>query len=102
LKVNSVVAEIFSGISFSPLNLKGNKGISMITGLHPWCPLPPYPNPPPRRGGAVKNLKYAPLPFPLPLGERVNILKYERNSLPLDGGGEGGGDVLNVFFAMFR
>jgi hypothetical protein len=22
----------------------------MVTGLHPWCPLPPHPNPPPRRG----------------------------------------------------
>jgi len=24
--------------------------LSMVTGLHPWCPLPPHPNPPPRRG----------------------------------------------------
>ena len=22
----------------------------MVTGLHPRCPLPPHPNPPPRRG----------------------------------------------------
>ena len=63
--VCSVVTKIFSEISFLPLHVKGNNGFSMVTGLHPWCPLPPHPNPPPRRG-------------------------------------EGGGDVFNVFFAMFR
>jgi hypothetical protein len=42
-------------------------------------------------GEAVKNLEYAPSPNPLPPGERANILKYERNSLPLDGGGRGWG-----------
>jgi len=41
-------------------------------------------------GEGVKNLEYTPSPYPLPPGERLNILKKERNSLPLDGGGRGG------------
>jgi hypothetical protein len=34
----------------------------------------------------VKNLEYFPSPYPLPRGERVNILILKRNSLPLEGG----------------
>jgi hypothetical protein len=81
----SVVAKIFSDISLSPLHLKDNNGFFDSHMTSPQVSFAP-PNPPPQRGGAVKNLKYAPSPFPLPPGERVNILKYERNSLPLDGG----------------
>ena len=45
----------------------------------------------------VKKSEYRPSPYPLPPGERVNIMKQERNSLPLEGGGEGGG-VLGDYF----
>jgi hypothetical protein len=43
----------------------------------------------PLEGEGVKDLEYSPPPYPPPRGERVNILKLKRNSLPLDGGGRG-------------
>jgi len=30
----------------------------MVTGLHPWCPLPPHSNPPPRRGEGRVGVMY--------------------------------------------
>jgi hypothetical protein len=38
-------------------------------------------------------------PYPLPLGERGTIMKSNRNSLPLEGGGKGGGDLGDYFKA---
>ena len=55
------------------------------------------PNPPPSEGEGVKKLEYSPSPYPLPRGERVNILKLKRNILPLDGGGMGGGEIGDFF-----
>ena len=40
------------------------------------------PIPSPLMGEAVKNSKYAPSPYPLPRGERVNILKYKKKFPP--------------------
>jgi hypothetical protein len=37
-------------------------------------------------GEGVKKLEFAPSPYPLPAGERVNLLKLIINFLPLDGG----------------
>ena len=34
------------------------------------------------RGEAVKKLEYSPSPYPLPRGERVNILKYKKKFPP--------------------
>jgi hypothetical protein len=39
----------------------------------------------------VNKLEFAPSPYPLPAGERVNPLKLIINFLPLDGGGAGWG-----------
>jgi len=36
---------------------------------------PPHPNPPSPREEGVKNLEFTPSPYPLPVGERVNLLK---------------------------
>jgi hypothetical protein len=33
-------------------------------------------------GEGVKKLKYSPSPYPLPPGERVNILKYKKKFPP--------------------
>jgi len=33
-----------------PCGHRGKMIFAMITGPHPRCPLPPHPNPPPRRG----------------------------------------------------
>jgi hypothetical protein len=44
-----------------------------------------------------KKMEYFPSPCPLPQEERVNILKWKRNFLPLDGEGEGGGDWGGFF-----
>jgi len=49
----------------------------------------PHPRPP--RGEGVKKLEYSPSPYPLPVGERVNLLNLIINFLPLDGGGAGWG-----------
>jgi hypothetical protein len=38
-------------------------------------------------------------PYPLPLGERGTIMKSNRNFLPLEGGGKGGGDLGDFFTA---
>jgi len=52
----------------------------------------PSPSPSlPSKGEAVKKLEFAPSPYPLPAGERVNFLKLIINFLPLDGGGAGWG-----------
>jgi len=47
----------------------------------------------------VKNWEYCPSPYPLPPEERGNKLKKERNSLPLEREGEGGGDLGDFFTA---
>ena len=47
--------------------------------------------PSPSTGEGVKNLEFTPSPCPLPVGERVNLLKLIINFLPLDGGGAGWG-----------
>jgi len=57
-------------------------------------PLPPFYE---REG--VKKSEYRPSPYPLPPGERVKIMKQEKNPLPLEGGGEGGGDLGDYFTA---
>ena len=65
------------------------------------------------RGQGGKKLKYSPSPFPLPRGERVNILKYKKKFPPprrgrarvgvemrffyTFGEGEGGGDFRQFF-----
>jgi hypothetical protein len=36
----------------------------------------------PLDGEAVKKLEYSPSPYPLPRGERVNILKYKKKFPP--------------------
>jgi len=56
-------------------------------------------SPSPSSPEGVKNLKYSPSSYPLPRGERANILKLKRNFLPLDGGGEGGGEIRDFFTA---
>jgi hypothetical protein len=50
----------------------------------------------------VKKLEFAPSPYPLPAGERVNPVKLKINFLPLDGEGQGGGDFGNFFTASGR
>jgi hypothetical protein len=42
----------------------------------------------PLREEGMKNLEYSPSPYPLPRGERINILKLKRNSLSFEMGGE--------------
>jgi len=44
-------------------------------------------------------VKKSPSPYPLPLGERGTIMKSNRNFLPLEGGGKGGGDLGDFFTA---
>jgi hypothetical protein len=48
--LNSVVAKIFSEISFSPLHLKGNNGFFEGHRTSPLVSFAPPPSPPPRRG----------------------------------------------------
>jgi hypothetical protein len=55
-----------------------------------------YPSPP-STGEGVKKLDFAPSPYPLPAGERVNNLKLIINFLPLDGGGTGWGRKWDFF-----
>jgi hypothetical protein len=47
----------------------------------------------------ANKLEKSPSPYPLPQGERVNFLKLKINSLPLDGGGMGGGEIRDFFTA---
>ena len=50
MMLNSIVAKIFSKISFSPLQLKGNNGFFDGHRTSPLVSFAPHPNPPPRRG----------------------------------------------------
>ena len=54
---------------------------------------------PPARHEAVKK---TPSPYPLPPGEGGTIKKSKRNSLPLEGGRKGGGDLGDFFTASMR
>ena len=50
LNLYSVVAKIFSEISFSPLHVKGNNGFFDGDRTSPPVSFAPHLNPPPRRG----------------------------------------------------
>ena len=49
----------------------------MVTGLHPWCPLPPHPNPPPRRGEGRVGVMFL-MFFLQCLGKVIVEIKAER------------------------
>jgi len=53
-------------------------------------------------GEGVKKLEFAPSPYPLPAGERVNLLKLKKIPSPLTGEGQGGGDFGDFFTASGR
>ena len=54
--IYSIVAKKFPEIRCRLYILRAITIFSMVSGLHLRCPLAPHPNPPPRRGEAVKKL----------------------------------------------